>query len=161
MGNALHKKKPAEDDAQQRLPRYADVEDDRLRVPVHVPLGEDPVGKGVFMKMTDRPLMSLVQDDQKGHKGGAGLPMGMRTDGIYYLPDPAQGVPNSAVHHHVMPASQVGSEAGGDGMWAEPAREGKSESGKSEEDRKVPVITSVSGRQDRVFFLVSQPQQSS
>eukprot|EP00961_Rhodomonas_salina_P282116 3812169-Rhodomonas_salina.1 len=76
--------------------------------------------------MTDRPLMSLIDNGEGGHRGGAGLPPGMRTDGIYFLPN--------------VPAQQ-----GGDAGGAEAGGEG---------ERTVPLLQTVAGRSDRVYFLM-------
>jgi len=58
-------------------------QDDRVQPPQHLVLGEDLEERGRFIKMTRRPLMSLISSEACNIPG---LPAGLRTDGFYFQP---------------------------------------------------------------------------
>ncbi|EKX41013.1 hypothetical protein GUITHDRAFT_153978 [Guillardia theta CCMP2712] len=62
---------------------YVDVEDDHVALPQHLVLGQDMDERGRFIKMTRRPLMSLISSEGSSLPG---LPAGLRTDGFYFQP---------------------------------------------------------------------------
>ncbi len=74
--------------------------------------------------------MSLITDGEGGHRGGPGLPLGMRTDGIFFLP-----------HMPAKPAVEK----------REPETAAIEEMGQS-----VPMLQTVAGPSDRVYFLVGK-----
>jgi len=47
---------------EKRPPKYVDVEDDTVRPANHTALSDDPIGQGRFVKMRNRPLMSLIHN---------------------------------------------------------------------------------------------------
>eukprot|EP00286_Rhodomonas_abbreviata_P020070 CAMPEP_0181295374 /NCGR_PEP_ID=MMETSP1101-20121128/4115_1 /TAXON_ID=46948 /ORGANISM="Rhodomonas abbreviata, Strain Caron Lab Isolate" /LENGTH=90 /DNA_ID=CAMNT_0023400125 /DNA_START=207 /DNA_END=476 /DNA_ORIENTATION=+ len=87
--------------------------------------------------MTDRPLMSLIDDGLSGHRGGDGLPPGMRSDGIYFLPKTATNNPPPSDDSEDAEGVATGQEAGADAIQG-----------------KIKIIKTVAGQSDRVYFLM-------
>jgi len=61
------------------------------------------MSSGRFVKVTDRPLSTLIKTGIVGGGGGDGLPVGLRTDGLYYQPPVLeQGVGETGVARPVV-----------------------------------------------------------
>jgi hypothetical protein len=66
-----------------------------------IPSQSLPAGR--FVKVTDRPLSTLIKTGVAGGGGCDGLPVGLRTDGLYYQPPVlGQGVGETGVARPVV-----------------------------------------------------------